>query len=249
MPISFRFRLIPFIACLLLVSLGIALAQWQTHRALEKETLAALLSERQHLPALVLNSQTPSEQLQVFRKLQVRGQFIREWPLYLDNRPLQGKAGLYVLMPFKLADSSKYVLIARGWHPRDARDRMHMPDIPAPAGQVVLEGMLRDKLDRVMQLGQAEVVKPGSLLQNIDVEALAKQTRWDFYPFVLEQTLEQMPDQAPEQSSSHKDGLSRDWPMPSAGADKHRGYAFQWYALALMAFLFFVVTGFRRGKN
>ncbi|MFZ6872104.1 SURF1 family protein [Undibacterium sp. Di27W] len=237
MPISFRFRLIPFIACLLLASLGIALAQWQTHRAQEKENLAAQMTERQHLPALILNAQTPSGQLQAFRKLQVSGQFIREWPLYLDNRPLQGKAGLYVLLPFKLADSNKYVLIARGWHPRDARDRMHVPDIPVASGPVVLEGMLREKLDRVMQLGQADLVKPGSLLQNIDVDALAKQTGWDFYPFVLEQT------------TVVNDGLSRDWPMPSAGADKHRGYAFQWYALALMAFLFFVVTGFRRGKN
>lgn len=237
MPISFRFRLIPFIASLLLISLGIALAQWQTHRAEEKETLAAQMAERQHLPALALNAQTPPGQLLAFRKLQISGQFIREWPLYLDNRPLQGKAGLYVLMPFKLANSSKYVLIARGWHPRDARDRMHVPDIPVPGGQVMLEGILRDRLERVMQLGQAEAVKPGSLLQNIDVEALAKQTRWDFYPFVLEQT------------SLENDGLAREWPMPSAGADKHRGYAFQWYALALMAFLFFVVTGFRRGKN
>ncbi len=237
MPISFRFRLIPFIASLLLISLGIALAQWQTHRAEEKEMLAAQMAERQHLPALTLNAQTAPGQLQAFRKVQVNGQFMREWPLYLDNRPLQGKAGLYVLMPFKLANSSKYVLIARGWHPRDAHDRMHVPDIPVPGGQVVLEGILRDRLDRVMQLGQAEAVKPGSLLQNIDVEALAKQTRWDIYPFVLEQT------------TLENDGLVREWPLPSAGADKHRGYAFQWYALALMAFLFFVVTGFRRGKN
>jgi surfeit locus 1 family protein len=29
----------------------------------------------------------------------------------------------------------------------------------------------------------------------------------------------------------------------------HRGYAFQWYALALMALLFFIVTGFRNGTR
>lgn len=237
MPISFRFRLIPFIASLLLISLGIALAQWQTNRAQVKESLAAQMTERQQLPALALNAQTLPEQILPFRKLQLTGQLIREWPLYVDNRPLQGKAGLYVLMPFKLAGSSKYVLIARGWHPRNGRDRMQMPDVPVPTGQIVLQGMMRDKLDRVMQLGQAEIVKPGSLLQNVDVEALAKQTGWDFYPFVLEQT------------TSFEDGLLRDWPQPSMGADKHRGYAFQWYALALMAFLFFVVTGIRRGKN
>lgn len=237
MPISFRFRLIPFIASLLLVSLGVALAQWQTRRAEEKEMIAVQLAERMHLPVLQLKPDSAAGEIKAFRKLKVRGQFIAEWPLYLDNRPLQGRAGLYVLMPFKLAGSNKYVLVARGWQPRDAHDRLHVKAIPAAAGEVMVEGLVRDKLDRVMQLGQAETVKPGSLLQNLDIDMLIKQTGWDFYPFVLEQT------------SAADDGLSRDWPLPSAGADKHRGYAFQWYALAVMAFLFFVVTGFRRGKN
>jgi len=41
----------------------------------------------------------------------------------------------------------------------------------------------------------------------------------------------------------------RDWPPPSLGVEKHRAYAFQWYALALMALLFFLVTGSRRGTS
>jgi len=237
MPISFRFRPIPFIACLLLVSLGIALAQWQTRRAQEKELIASQMADRQHLPALVLTPATPASEIQAFRKLQLRGQFVNEWPVYLDNRPLQGKAGLYVLMPFKLADSNRYVLVARGWQQRDARDRMHVSAMAAPAGELVLEGIVRDQLDRVMQLGAPETIKPGSIVQNLEMDGLAKQTGWNFYPFIVEQT------------SVIEDKLSRDWPLPSAGADKHRGYAFQWYALALMAFVFFVVTGFRRGKN
>lgn len=237
MPISFRFRLIPFIVSLLLVSLGIALAQWQTRRAEQKEMLAAQSAERLHLPSVVLTAKTADADLQVFRKLKLSGRFISEWPLYLDNRPLQGKAGLYVLMPFKLKDSNRYVLVARGWLARDPHDRLHVPAIVVPEGEVVLEGMLRDKLDRVMQLGQQDIVKPGSMLQNLDVALLAQQTGWDFYPFVLEQT------------SVAADGLSRDWPLPSTGSEKHRAYAFQWYALALMAFLFFIITGFRRGKR
>ncbi|MFZ6656409.1 SURF1 family protein [Undibacterium sp. TJN19] len=237
MPISFRFRLVPFIASLLLVSLGIALAQWQTRRAQEKETIALHMTANMHLPALSLDGSTAATGIAPFRKLQVRGQWIREWPLYLDNRPLQGKAGLYALMPFKVAGSNKYVLIARGWQPRDARDRMHVTPPVTADGELVLEGIVRDQLDRVMQLGQPDAVKPGAIMQNLELSALAKQTGWDLYPFVLEQT------------SNAADGLSREWPLPSAGADKHRGYAFQWYALALMALIFFVVTGFRRGKN
>ena len=45
------------------------------------------------------------------------------------------------------------------------------------------------------------------------------------------------------------DSMARDWPPPEAGIDKHRGYAFQWYALAALALLFYVMTGFRRGSR
>jgi cytochrome oxidase assembly protein ShyY1 len=46
------------------------------------------------------------------------------------------------------------------------------------------------------------------------------------------------------------EALLRDWPAPALGADKHKGYAFQWYALAAMAVLFFVFTGLRKsGKR
>ena len=43
--------------------------------------------------------------------------------------------------------------------------------------------------------------------------------------------------------------LVRNWPAPDTGIDKHRGYAVQWYALAAMAALFFVITGFRSGRK
>ena len=45
------------------------------------------------------------------------------------------------------------------------------------------------------------------------------------------------------------DPIVRDWPAPDNGIDKHRGYAVQWYALAAMAALFFVITGFRSGRK
>ena len=38
-----------------------------------------------------------------------------------------------------------------------------------------------------------------------------------------------------QQTSAGHDGLVRDWPAPDAGIDRHRGYAFQWYALAALA--------------
>lgn len=88
-----------------------------------------------------------------------------------------------------------------------------------------------------MQLGKADVLRPGAIVQNMNASEFENSAGLKMQPFVLEQT------------SDMQDGLVRDWPRPSLGVEKHQGYAFQWYALAVMALIFFVATGFRRGKE
>jgi cytochrome oxidase assembly protein ShyY1 len=140
-------------------------------------------------------------------------------------------------MPFRIAGSKMHVLIARGWVPRDLSDRKKLPAIETPAGMVTVEGMARRNPGKLLQLGQQDAVRPGAILQNLEVAAFAQASGLQMQPFLL------------EQSSALPDGLTRDWPLPSTGIDKHRGYAFQWFALTAMAFIFFVVTGFRRGTR
>ena len=237
MRIAARLRLWPLIATLVLVCIGCALGQWQTRRAEQKEALFQAIEKASASPLISLNKRSADNAFVSFQRLVVEGEFVQDWPLYLDNRPLHGRAGFYVLMPFRVAGTHKLILIARGWQMRNSLDRAKLPVLKTPSGQITLNGMVRDQLDRVMQLGQSEKVKPGSIIQNLDLADIAAQTGMAFYPFVLEQT------------SELPDDLQRDWPLPSSGAEKHRAYAFQWYGLAAMALIFFLVTGFRRGKK
>ncbi|GGC88620.1 SURF1 family protein [Undibacterium terreum] len=239
MPLKFRIRLIPLLVTIALVILGVSLAQWQTRRAHEKEQIDEQMHQRALLPPLVLGSQAVIAKDVAFRHVRLNGQFVSSLPLYLDNRALHGAAGFYVMMPFKIQGSDMHVLVARGWQPRNAQDRSKMPALATPEGMVQIEGIARENIDRVMQLGQASAIAPGAILQNISAADLARQAHLNMQDIIVEQT------------SEVQDGLQRDWPLPSAGADKHRAYAFQWYALSLMAIIFFVVTGFtgyRRGK-
>lgn len=237
MPSSFRFRLIPLLATLVISALGLCLGQWQTGRAKEKEEIALAMQKRGQLPALEISGQSALPADLAFRRITLSGEFVRAWPLYLDNRPLHGVAGFYVLMPFKISGSDQHVLVLRGWQPRNPAKRTQMARLETPSGPIRLEGLARSGLERVMQLGQPVPMTPGAILQNIDLADASRQTGLKTFDFVLQQT------------SDSSDGLLRDWPLPSAGADKHRAYAFQWYGLALMAVIFFGVTGIRRGKN
>ncbi len=230
-------RILPLLATAILCAIGISLGNWQTRRAEEKEAIAALMQEQLRRAPVVLSTAQEFSQLQAFQKVKLRGHFARDWPLYLDNRPLYGVAGFYVLMPFKIQGSEQAVLVARGWLQRNPVERTKIPTLLTEQGIIEIEGVVRDQLDRTMQLGKQEILKSASIVQSVPFDELRKQTGLLIVDKVLEQT------------SNAGDGLIRDWPKPSAGSDKHRAYAFQWYGLALMAAIFFVVTGIRRGKN
>jgi len=235
MPTRFVFRLIPFCATLLVAAAGIALGQWQTHRAEEKLALQQRMQAR--------GSEAPLSALPVdasdaeFRQIRLRGHYLPQWTVYLENRPYNGVVGFHVLTLFQPEGSGPAVVVARGWAPRDAADRTRVPQVPPPSGVTEVEGILRRDAGHVLQLGTADAPRPQAILQNLDVPALAKASGITLAPLVI------------EQGGAAGDTLVRDWPAPSLGIDRHRGYAVQWYALAGMALLFFIVTGYKRGRH
>jgi cytochrome oxidase assembly protein ShyY1 len=237
MRIRFGFRWIGLVATVAVVTTGILLGNWQLRRADEKRAIEARLTERQAQAPLVLGGRKEDGAAIEYRRVKISGEFERGWPLYLDNRPQAGSPGFYVLMPFKIAGSSTYVLVQRGWVAVDPHQRSKIALPNTPVGTLDLEGIAIRNPGHVLQLGQAAALQPGAILQNLTVDEFAAASKLDMQPFVVEQT------------SAAQDGLTRDWPKPSAGIERHQGYAFQWYALALTAFLFFVVTGFRYGKK
>jgi cytochrome oxidase assembly protein ShyY1 len=49
-----------------------------------------------------------------------------------------------------------------------------------------------------------------------------------------------------EVDTSIEDGLLREWAPLTSGVDRHYAYAFQWFALAVSGFLFWLITGLRQ---
>jgi len=231
---------------LLLVALGVSLAQWQQRRADEKVARAAKLEAGNQAAPLALTAAPllPDDAQAIeYRRVTVTGHFVPAWTVYLDNRPYKGQAGFHVLTPFQIDGSPMHVLVAQGWLPRNNAERTRIPDYTTPTGTVTITGIARLNAGHVMELGTAPALAPHAIVQNADIGQLARASGLALQPFILEQTVD--PAAAPASGQLPV----RDWPAPDLGADKHRGYAFQWYALALMAFLFFVFTGFRRANK
>ena len=236
MRMSFTFRFIPFLAAVMVALIALSLGNWQSRRAEEKQRLASEQTLQAALPPLDMQLLNEGKAPAYFRSVKMTGSFIAQWPIYLDNRPYQGKAGFYLLMPFKLKDSEKILLVMRGWLPRDAQNRVQLPIIPTPQGVLQLEVKVRESVGHVMQLGSEPALQSGVIRQNLEVSELSKASGLKLENFIIEQI------------SDTEDGLIRDWPQPSLGMEKHRGYAFQWYGLAVTALLFFIATGIKRAS-
>ncbi|MBK4734742.1 SURF1 family protein [Noviherbaspirillum pedocola] len=233
-----RFRWLPFLATALVAAIGIALGQWQLHRAAAKDAIATRIATRAAAEPISLDAPVRDAQAFEFRRVRLRGEFQPKWTVYLDNRPHHGIAGFEVLTPLKFAGSNRHILVDRGWVARDPADRTRLPRIDTPSGTVEIEGIARLHASHLLQLGRAATVTPGAIVQNIEPEEFARASGLPTEPLVIDQT------------GASSDGLARDWSMAQdMGGDRHRAYAFQWYALAATAIIFFLVTGRKRASK
>src|SRR5262249_102100 len=115
---------------------------WQLDRAAQKIALhEAMLSQRERPPLAQaeLARDAPRPPLQHPRAPRLRGRWRPAATVYLDNRPMDGRAGFYVLTPLQLADGSS-ILVQRGWWPRDVADRTRIAAPAPPAGEVSVKG-------------------------------------------------------------------------------------------------------------
>lgn len=211
-------RLVPLAAGLAAVLITVQLGNWQLRRAREKAALQAQLDVLAARPAGALRADAlrPPEWL----PLRLEGRWLEEGTIYLDNRTHRGRAGYHVFSPFVLADGSGAVLVNRGWIAAGA-DRGRLPAAPAAGGRQTVEGLLRTPEAAPFTL--AAEAAAGRRWQVLDLAAYRERSGLALASWTLQQT------------SSAADGLVRDWPRPDAGIDRHRGYAFQWYALAALA--------------
>ena len=215
---------------LLLTVLGMALTArlgfWQLDRAAQKQALQAAIERRAELPALTgleLLPEPAAAQAQVHRKVRLRGHWLDDKTVFLDNRPMQGRVGFFVLTPLHIEGRREALLVQRGWVPRDGLDRSRLPELPRSSGVVEVEGRLAVSASRLYEFSS---VVSGRIRQNVEVTEYSTEIKQALLPLTLVQS---RPDNA-----AGADGLLRDWVAPAAGLHKNYGYAFQWFALCAL---------------
>ena len=212
-------RWLVLIAALLAAALTARLGVWQMDRAAQKIALQAAIEAEGVKPA-VDNTSLGGEG-QLHRRVALRGTWLAERTVWLDNRPMDGHTGFFVVTPLVLSGRDDAILVQRGWAPRNQLDRQQLPPLAAPAGEVVVQGRLAATPSRLYELGEGAT---GTIRQNLDPAAFAVESGLKLLQLTVVQTAADVPD----------DPLLRHWPAPDLGLQKHYGYAFQWFALCAL---------------
>ncbi|MEM5315731.1 SURF1 family protein [Paraburkholderia sp. JHI869] len=234
-----KFRLVPALLILIVMAVTIRLGFWQRDRAHQKEALQAQITQYESSTPQPVGA-TPLALKDIeFHRVRATGTFLPERVVYLDNRPYNDQPGFYVVMPLKL-EGGGYVLVNRGWLPRNIADRAAIAPYVTPQGPVVVEGIARANASRAFELGAGGSAAHQKIRQNLAVASYAAETGLPLQPFVIQQT---------GFVPAVKDGLVRDWPVPDTDVERNYGYMLQWWGMALAALGFGLFAARKAAKS
>jgi len=227
---EFRPRLWWTVAAAAGIALTLALGQWQVGRAQYKEGLQSRYDLLGRQPVVSLGAGAADRDNLLLRRVEVRGTYAPKYTVFVDNRIYKHQPGFYVATPLRIAGSDRYVLVNRGWI-AGPRDRS-LPQVATPEGEQLVQGIAVAWSERYLELSTK--VAEGNVWQNLVYERYRQATGLEMQPFVLQQT------------HGADDGLVREWNRPDLGRNTHLAYAFQWYALSLAIFVYYLVTHVKR---
>lgn len=208
-----------------------SLGFWQLDRARQKDAIEASIQAKAVMPVLAaVDLQGPQD---IHRVAQVQGRWKPDTTLFLENRPMGGRAGFIVLTTLELHDG-RSVLVQRGWQPRDIRDRTLIQAVPTPQDREVrVRARVAPPPSRLMDFDGG--VK-GTVRQNVDLKTYADEFGLPaLLPISLQQLEPALACIEADCGDLLEDGLRREWTVLGSSADKNRGYAVQWFSLSALA--------------
>lgn len=217
--------------------LFLSLGAWQIQRANEKQafldTEAQRVNETVQLATEISGDATEFH----YKQASVIGHYDTTKQFLLDNQIDAGKAGYFVFTPFKLQNSSKAILVNRGWIPL-VEPRATLPNVDFLAeSEITLNGRLNTfpsiglKLDGANQPTKTNPAVVGV----IDSHVLAQQLGYELFNFQL------------ELGANLPNGFKRNWPAAKImQPEQHLAYALQWFGLAFALTIIFIKFGLKK---
>ena len=200
----------------------VRLGFWQLDRLSQRRALNAMLASRLGDPPKPARDLMRDSATAAFRRATVTGTYDFEHEYALASRTRQGSPGVNILTPLRVAGTDTAVLVNRGWvYAPDAMtadlDRWREP-VGATATGYLLE---------VKGTGAGPVTAATNqrVLRYLDRDSLTKLLPYPVAPFLVVAT---------EAASTARDSTPARLAAPFMDEGPHLGYAFQWFAFAVI---------------
>lgn len=244
MTLAYMRQFIPTTAAIVAIATFSWLGLWQLDRAAEKERRSGTFAARTGDAPILLNqrlSVMPSRfdpEWWRYRRVEVSGEPYGARQYLLDNRTRGGVAGYQVYVPLLVTGLDRVLLVNRGWV-ATGPSRERLPDVSMNPLELVVSGIV-DYPRQPLLLGEDGYDQPSwpKVVQRIDLDKTARDLGRQVLPFVV----------LMDAAMSH--GFIREWsPVLGIGAERHRGYAFQWFSLAAAVVVIWIVVKVRGARR
>jgi surfeit locus 1 family protein len=230
----FKSRLIAALAVLACTAMFIYLGAWQSGKGERLARALAQRAERGQLGPLMVKAQRLDAMEVQDAPLRVAGTYDAAHQIFLDNRQHDGQPGVHVITPLKIEGTDTYIMINRGWVGWQL-GRTVLPVVATPTGRVDLTGLAMVPSTKKFFLIPDHADERPQLWERLDISRFASLLGHPLQPVVLQQTGGDAPD-----------SLIRQWAPPEDRVAKHRGYAFQWYGMAVVLLILALAAAFRK---
>jgi len=219
-----------------LLAVFIAAGLWQLDRAGQKHDLIAAFTAGSVVDTVAKPVADAEAADYRFRRFELSGHFDPQRHILLDNIVMAGRNGYQVLTPFYTGNET--VMVNRGWVPANV-DRRILPEVDIDDSERRIVGILN-----TLPVPGMRIDAPQEFFTSWPRRMLYP-TRTDLSK-ALNLTL---PDYQLQLEAGLPGGFERDWQPVGVGPNKHYGYAFQWFAFAVVALIFYVILNLRWNRQ
>lgn len=218
-----------------LLPLLIYLGLWQLAREQEKrETQVGFDLRAAQAPVPLAQIDWQAVDDIAWKRVQASGRYDNTRQFLLDNRINQSRVGYEVITPFQT--DSGLLLINRGWIAQGV-DRQTLPDVSVTDNEVEIQGTVYVPSGDIMVLGEEEPAGQDPwprVVQSLDIEQMSAMLGEAALPYSV-----RLEPGAP--------GLTRiNWQPVTLSPETHRAYAVQWFFMAAVLLILFLLFSFRR---
>ena len=241
--VEFKPTLLGTLITLICIPTFIKLGFWQYEKAALKQKIQANFEQTNanqspNLKDFLLNS----EQLE-FKKIEVDGEYYKQYQILIDNKVENSLAGYHVITPLKIQNSDAYVLVNRGWI-QGSKERADIPTFDTPKGVLKIKGMAWLPTKKIFTLEDKTPVDKEQAATNAEWQLVWQHL--DMQKYVKTAPIKILPIIVKLDNDSAAGGFVRNWEMSADRIVTHMGYAYQWFGFAFAALAIYLYLGIKK---